>query len=311
MTPRGLNAHSLSDIGTETAPNAVGTAQDQLAFMSAEVGESPAIALDFNTIKQSKQIFKTVGNGLKENGFKETGNALKSVGRVAGVVGHTGRAYNKFQKGQYLDAGKESARSIKDGATLLKKTLPGGINHGLNLVITVAVVDKYYDYLMQALEDPSHENLDVLVAHSKLVVQNVDDVYELGKFMLSFAQQKGPDFTSRLQNAFAANGTEVMQKTLSSAPGTGISLNQVTSQIIAGLDIGRAVLSGVEVIKDPLNDHKLGQAIKHSVVAGLSVVAAQKESSWVPSALALGTDLVPDSLYTYIAGEARDYYDQY
>ncbi len=135
---------------------------------------------------------------------------------------------------------------------------------------------------MQALEDPSHENLDVLVAHSKLVVQNVDDVYELSKFMLSFAQQKGPDFTGRLQKAFAANGNTVMQKALTSAPGAGLSLNQVTNQIIAGLDVGRAVLSGVEVFKDPQNDHKLGQAIKRTVVAGFSVAAAHKEAGWVP-----------------------------
>ena len=309
MTPRGLNAHTLSDVRSETH-QAAGATQDHLAFMSADAGETPAIALDFNTIKQSKHILKTVGNGLKANGLKETGNAFKSAGRVAGVVGHGGRAYDKFQKGKYLDAGKEGARSIKDGAALLKKTLPSGVSHGLNLVITVAVVDKYYDYLMQALEDPSHENLDVLVAHSKLVAQNVDDVYELGKFMLSFAQQKGPDFTGRLQSAFAANGSKVMQN-LDRATGTGISLNQVTSHIIAGLDIGRAVLSGVEVIKDPLDDHKLGQAIKRSVVAGFSVAAAHREAGWVPSALALGTDLVPDSLYTYLASEARDYYQQY
>ncbi len=300
MTPRGLNAHHLAEVShTESSAPPAPDHGDQVKLSPA----ARSWQVDFNTIKQSKHVFKTVANGIKANGFKQAGNHLKTFSRGVGVVGHSGRAYEKYQKGKYLDAGKESARAIKDGARMVKKALPAGVTHGLNLVITAAVADKYYDYLLKTLENPSHENVDRLVAHSKLVVQNVDDVYELGKFLVAFARKKGPDFVGRLETALADKHPVVANE--------GVSLTQITNQIIAGLDVGRAVLSGIEVAKDPLNDYKLGQAIKRSVVAGLSIAAAQKQASWIPNAVALGSDLAPDALYTYIAGEARAHYNSY
>ena len=83
---------------------------------------------------------------------------------------------------------------------------------------------------------------------------------------------------------------------------------QVSATVIAGLDIGRALLAGVEALKDPESDAKLGQVIKRSVVAGFSLASVQKNATWVPSVMALGSELVPNQAYTYVAREARAYY---
>ncbi len=284
-----------------------GSAVNTEAASLANLDEWQAPALDFNTLKQSKHIIKALGTGLKESGYKEAGDQIKDLSRLVGVVGHSGRAYEKLQKSQYLDAGKEGARAIKDGSRLIGKTLPAGLNHGLNLVITAAVAEKFYDYLMAAIEDPSYENLDRFVAHSKLAVQNVDDVYELSKFLINFAQQQGPDFSERLRASLQAGEGNLEQLSAASA-GAGWSLAQVSATVIAGLDVGRAVLAGVEAVKDPESDEKLGQVLKRSVVAGFSLASARQNASWVPSVMALGTELVPNMAYTYVAREARSYY---
>lgn len=268
--------------------------------------------IDFNLLKQGKQILKTAGEGLRSSGFNQTGRNVKQLARGVGVVGHGGRAYEKFSDGKYLDASKESAQAIKEGVRLMGKTLPTGAAQGLNGVISAAVIAKYYDYLLALSEDPSAENLDRFLTHSKQVMQNVDDVYELGKFLVGFARNQGHGFAERL--GLAISRSEAKLGELNAAPGLAAGtvpaqsrLERASLMIMAGLDVSRVLLAGIQAVQEPDSSDKMGVVLKRSTTALLSLAALKPETGWVPGALALGTELIPDRAFGYLAENLWDY----
>ncbi len=273
--------------------------------------ESALPEIDFNLLKQGKQVLKTVGEGLRSSGFNQTGRNVKQLARGVGVVGHSGRAYEKFSAGKYLDGSKESAQAIKEGVRLMGKTLPTGVAQGLNGVISAAVIAKYYDYLLALSEDPSAENLDRFLTHSKQVMQNVDDVYELGKFLVGFARNQGPGFAERLGLAISRSEAKLGELNTSSlAAGTVPAqsrLERASLMIMAGLDVSRVLLAGVQAVQEPDSSDKMGVVLKRSTTALLSLAALKPETGWVPGALALGTELIPDRAFGYLAENLWDY----
>lgn len=273
--------------------------------------ESALPDIDFNLLKQGKQILKTAGEGLRSSGFNQTGRNVKQLARGVGVVGHGGRAYEKFSDGKYLDGSKESAQAIKEGVRLMGKTLPTGAAQGLNGVISAAVIAKYYDYLLALSEDPSAENLDRFLTHSKQVMQNVDDVYELGKFLVGFARTQGPGFAERLGLAISRSEAKLGELNTSTlAAGTVPAQSRIeraSLMIMAGLDVSRVLLAGVQAVQEPDSSDKMGVVLKRSTTALLSLAALKPETGWVPGALALGTELIPDRAFGYLAENLWDY----
>lgn len=308
----------LADLGSDRPASE--TARDSLALGGpVKDGRMPeplkldapddAQQLDFNSLKQAKQVLKTAGEGLKESGYSTAGREIKQLARGVGVVGHGGRAYEKLSDGKYLDASKESAQALKEGLRLMGKTLPNGVAQGLNGVISAAVIAKYYDYLLALAEDPSAENLDRFLAHSKQVMQNVDDVYELGKFLVGFARTQGPAFTERL--GLAITRSEARLAELQTVPAVPVNsqsrLERTSLMVMAGLDVSRALLAGIQAVQEPESAEKMGLVLKRGTTALLSLTALSPETGWVPGALALGTELVPDRAFSYLAENLWDY----
>lgn len=292
---------------------------------SPEVGEQTETdpdgqkeGLEIGDVKQGvttgKKVVDTgkkLSDGLAEKGGERTkvvtGGTSKRLGQVSTGLGKTGSALSAVQNGQdtiesiqngdVVDGVRSGLKTVNDVTGVTGTKLPGVAN-AVKLDGLAAQVENFGESLVKLAEEPSKENLDKFLVEGKKLYDQMDGAKDLGKAMVEFAQKKGPAFAKKMGPALAKLSAKMGSKTAMRMIGGPVAA------IPAAIDTGRALIAGIEAINNPTNPEKIGQAVKRTVVAGLSVASMAPGASWGLGLAATGAEMIPDAAYTYVAEKA-------